>query len=307
MPIHFTCPHCAAATDVAEQYAGQSGPCARCGQSITVPPLGADSPFDSHAAPPKRGLGVGLTLLIGLAVAVPVLLVCGGILLALLLPAVGGAREAARRAACNNNLKQIGLAMHCYHEQYKCFPPAFIPDENGQPKHSWRVLLLPFMEEQALYAQYRFDEPWDSPNNKALAAQMPSVYRCPSDSDMTAGKTSYAMLVGPHAISDGPTPRRLSDIRDGSSNTIMIVEAAGADINWLEPRDLDTKYMSFGINRAGKNAMIDFADISSNHTGVANVLFADGSVRSLSASIDSKILEAMTTIDGGEAVGPPDF
>jgi len=305
MPIHFTCPHCAAATDVAEQYAGQSGPCARCGKSITVPPLEAGSPFDSHAAPPKRGLGVGLTLLIGLAVAVPVLLVCGGILLALLLPAVQAAREAARRAACANNLKQIGLAMHCYHDANKCFPPAFIPDENGKPKHSWRVLLLPYMEEQALYAQYRFDEPWDSPNNKALAARMPSVYRCPSDSDMTAGKTSYAMLVGPHAISDGPTPRRLSDIRDGSSNTIMIAEAASADINWLEPRDLDTADM-FGA-RGPAEGLFGYTEINSCHPNGANALFADGSVHYLSTSMDSKTLEAMTTIDGGEAVGPPNF
>ena len=307
MPIHFTCPHCAAATDVAEQYAGQSGPCARCGKSITIPLLEAGSPFGGYAPPPKPGLGVGLTLLIGLAVAVPVLLVCGGILLALLLPAVSAPREAARRAACANNLKQIGLAMHCYHDQYKCFPPAFIPDENGKPKHSWRVLLLPFMEEQALYAQYRFDEPWDSPNNTALAAQMPQVYRCPSDSDMTPGKTSYAMLVGPHAISDGPTPRRLGDIKDGSSNTIMIVEAADAGINWLDPRDLNTEDMGFNRGGGPAEGLFGMTEITSCHAHVVNVLFADGSVRSISNTIDPKILEAMTTIDGGEAVGPPDF
>jgi prepilin-type processing-associated H-X9-DG protein len=305
MSIHFTCPHCAAATDVAEQYAGQSGPCARCGKTITVPPLEAGSPFGGSAPPPKRGLGAGMIILIALAAAVPVLLVCGGILLALLLPAVQAAREAARRAQCNNNLKQIGLAMHNYHALHNCFPPAFIPDENGKPKHSWRVLLLPFMEEQALYAQYRFDEPWNGPHNKALAARMLSVYRCPSDSDTTPGKTSYAMLVGPHAISDGPTPRRLSDIKHGSSNTIMIVEAAGAGINWLDPRDLDTADM-FG-ERGPAEGLFGYTEINSCHPNGANALFADGSVHYLSTSMDSKTLEAMTTIDGGEAVGPPNF
>ncbi|HUT59516.1 MAG TPA: DUF1559 domain-containing protein, partial [Phycisphaerae bacterium] len=121
--------------------------------------------------------------------------------------------------------------------------------------------------------------------------------------------------------SDGPTARRLSDIKDGSSNTIMIVEAASAGINWLDPRDLNTGPMSFviyhgsvgrisdlpGMNDVNVPGMNDVTEISSCHPGGANVLFADGSVRYLSASMDSKTLEAMTTIDGGEAVGAPDF
>ena len=145
---------------------------------------------------------------------------------------------------CTNNLKQIGLAMHNYAQAYKCFPPAYIADKNGKPMHSWRVLILPYLEEQALYAQYRFNEPWNSPHNKALADQMPPVYRCPSEGDSNRSETSYAMLVGPHAISDGPTPRRFSDIKDGTSNTIMVAECARRGINWLEPRDLKTNEMT---------------------------------------------------------------
>src|SRR5262249_42952585 len=79
----------------------------------------------------------------------------------------------ARRSQCKNNLKQIGLAMFNYHDAYGCFPPAYIADADGRPMHSWRVLLLPFLDEAARYRKYRFDEPWDGPNNSELATSVP--------------------------------------------------------------------------------------------------------------------------------------
>ena len=272
-----------------------------CGQTITVPAASAGSaPFGAYPPPPKRGLGVGMTILIALAAAVPVLVVCGGILIALLLPAVQAAREAARRAQCSNQLKQIGLAMHNYYQAHGTFPPAFIPDENGNPKHSWRVLILPYLDAGAVYAQYRFDEPWDSPNNKALATQMPKLFQCPSETVQTPGKTSYAMLVGPHAFSDGPHGRKYTEIRDGTSNTIMIVEASSAGINWLDPRDLNTEDMGFSPGTVGPaEGIFGITEISSCHPNTANVLFVDGSVKSISSTIDPKKLEDMITIDGG--------
>src|SRR5437588_6801844 len=102
-------------------------------------------------------------------------------MVALLLPAVQAAREAARRAQCTNNLKQIGLAMHNYHSSNNCFPPAFTTDRDGKPLLSWRVLLLPYLECSSLYANFHLDEPWDSPHNRPLVNQMPSVFACPSD------------------------------------------------------------------------------------------------------------------------------
>ncbi len=219
-----------------------------------------------------------------------------------LLPSVQSAREAARRASCSNNLRQIGLAMHNYHDKYNCFPPAFLPDENGKPKHSWRVLLLPFLDEKSLYAEYRFDEPWNSPHNTAVASRMPGVYRCPADSTAIASHTtSYAMLVGPRAISDGPTARRMADINSPSS-TIMVGEAAGAGINWLEPRDIDVGKMTFQIRHPGPNSEAEINDISSSHPIVANVLLCDGSVHALSDTVDPKLLKAMTTIDASETI-----
>jgi hypothetical protein len=301
VPIQFTCPHCSTTTEVADQYVGQTGACTHCGKTITVPSPDGAAPPDGVGQPPKRGLSGWVTCLIVVAAAIPVLVVCGGILLALLLPAVQAAREAARRMQCTNNLKQIGLAMQNYVHTHGCCPPAFIPDKNGKPMHSWRVLILPLLGQDSLYKQYRFDEPWNGPHNRALMDQMPSVYRCPTDGDSNRSKTNYATLVGPHAICDGPTSRRPSDVKDGLANTIVVAECAGAGINWLEPRDLNTEEMTFHIRTTGDSGSSK-SDISSCHVGGANVLMGDMSVRYLPNSIDPKVLKAMTTIDGGEPV-----
>ena len=170
-----------ATTDVADQYAGQSGPCAHCGKMVTVPLPGGMSPPTDAGRPVKQGMGTGAIVAIVLVVVLMVALVCGGILVALLLPAVQAAREAARRMTCNNNLKQIALAMHNYQTAYKTSPPAYIPDKNGKPMHSWRVLIPPYLEgEDGVYKDYRFKEPWDSPHNKALAAGCPGCLLVPA-------------------------------------------------------------------------------------------------------------------------------
>ncbi len=218
------------------------------------------------------------------------------------------ARTAPRRSSCANNLKQIGLAMQQYEAKYGCFPPAYIPDENGKPKHSWRVLILPFLGYKEMYDAYHFDEPWNGPHNMVMAECWLNDYLCPSDPTPRTpdpdhmGKTNYVMLVGPHAISDGPTARRKADITNGLGNTIMVIEVVGADINWLEPRDLDVSKMTFHIVHPGKESTTNVTDISSGHPSSANVLMCDGTVRSLPDTIDPGVLKAMTTIDGGQTV-----
>ena len=295
MPIQFTCPHCGTQTNVAEEYAGQSGPCAQCGKTITILPAGAPPGY----APPPRSSSGGPALVIVAVVGGMILLAAViGVLIALLLPATNAAREAARRVACINNLKQIGLAMHNYHDTYKCFPPAYIADENGGPMHSWRVLLLPFMEQQALYEQYNFKEPWDGPNNSRLVGMIDTVfYRCPSE-DLTQGRseTSYVMIVGPGTISDGPTPTQMGQIADGVSNTIMLVEVTGSGIRWAEPRDLKLEEITLAVNEGAGNG------IGGKHPGVAHVLFCDGRVDILAKPIGPDRLRGMTTIAGGENV-----
>jgi prepilin-type processing-associated H-X9-DG protein len=291
MPIPFTCPHCGLQTNVADEYAGQTGPCAGCGKPVTVPTPTRPTPYTPQ--PAKRPMPVVLIVVLVLGG----VLLCSGIPIALLLPAVQAAREAARRSQCSNNLKQLALAMHNYHDTYRCFPPAYLADENGNPTHSWRVLILPFIEQQALYELYDFDQPWDSPANLSLAQTVIPAYQCPSDPSATGPETSYVMVVGPGTLYDGTEPTSMQDITDGTSNTIMLVEVTGAGINWSEPRDLDLEQIALQINAPSGQGM------GSKHPGGMNVAFCDGSVRFLSETIDPQTLERLITIDDGNPVG----
>jgi prepilin-type processing-associated H-X9-DG protein len=223
-----------------------------------------------------------------------------GILVALLLPAVQAAREAARRATCVNNMKQIGIALMSYHDQYKSFPPAYAADENGQPMHSWRVLILPFLEDAeaaSVYREYKFEEPWNGPNNAKLAARMPPVFSCPSDS--LDGVTSYAAVVGDDTLWPGAASVPIRKIVDGTSGTIAVVETAGPGIPWLEPRDVTVAEALRGINAQGAQG-----GFSSYHPGGANVLFADGSIHFLNESTPPERIRALLTIGGGEEAEP---
>ncbi len=214
--------------------------------------------------------------------------------LRLFLPAVQQAREAARRSQCKNNLKQIGLALHNYNEAYGCLPPAYIADESGKPMHSWRVLILPFLDAAPLYNQYDFSEPWDGPNNSRLLAQMPPVYACPSHPGTGSYTTKYAGVFGENCVFHGAEPTKFADITDGTSNTIMVGESANANIPWMKPEDVDvTVHPSLG----------DRDGFSSYHTGGAQFLLSDGSVRFLSLSLNPDVLKALFTRNGGETVG----
>ena len=297
MPLSYTCPHCGAATEVSDEFAGMSGPCARCGQTISIPPLplAGDPGAPPNVRPKNSSTPVVLLIIAG----VVVFGVCtAGILAALLLPAVQSAREAARRMQCSNNLKRIGVAMEQYHRQHGSYPPAYIPDENGQPMHSWRVLILPYLGQDALYDQYDFNEPWDGPNNSALAAAMPDVYGCPSDPAADMAITSYVAVVGQGTAFPGAEPTSLDQFTDGKATTFLLIEDRDAGINWLEPRDvgLDEVQMRLANPNIGPS-------VTSLHPYGANVLYADGHVEFLGEAQDPEMLKGRFTIDGGE----PDY
>lgn len=164
-----------------------------------------------------------------------------GMLICLLLPAVQSAREVSRRTSCKNNVKQIGLALHNYHDRYGSFPPPYTVGADGRPLHSWRVLILPYLDEIPLYNRFRLDEPWNSPHNIDVGKEMPDVYACPSreppDEDLK-NRTSYVAVVGDGTMwpGDGQS-RQLSDVSDAASNTILVIES-DCGITWYEPRDL---------------------------------------------------------------------
>lgn len=224
------------------------------------------------------------------------------ILLALLVPAVKHAHSDSRRMLCKNNLKQIGLALHNYHDAYDCFPPAFIADDQGQPAHSWRVLILPFMEEQNLYDQYRFDEPWDGPNNSKLVDSMPQLFACPTFSDSKLGTadranrlTMYMAISDTGAAFDGANCRSIRDVSDGASNTTMVTEARRFANVWMAPSDVSISQFKTEL-RESRGSKIG------HHKDGLHLLMCDGSARFVSHSTDQKSVNALTTIAGGENV-----
>jgi prepilin-type processing-associated H-X9-DG protein len=241
----------------------------------------------------KRVSGKGLAIsgiVLGSVSCVMMLLVIP-VMIALLLPAVQAAREAARRSQCTNNLKQIALAMHNYATVYGCFPPAATYDKDGKPLLSWRVLILPYLEQGTLYNQFHLDEAWDSPNNKPLGDQMPTTLRCPSEPE-TNRVTTYQVVVDPSALFTGkPSGVPISAVTDGTSNTLMVVEGT-SPVPWSKPEDLSLKSAD------------PLLGMGSKHPGGFNASMADGSVRFFKSSISPLVIKALVTRNGGEVLGP---
>ena len=212
-----------------------------------------------------------------------------GVLTALLLPAVQAAREAARRAHSSNNMKQIGLAFHNHFAAKRKFPSKAIYSDAGKPLLSWRVQILPYLEQQNLYDQFHLDEPWDSEHNKALISKMPGVFRNPNG--RVQFKTNYLLPVGPGTIFEKNESLGMRDITDGTSNTIMLVEANDDQaVIWTRPSDLD-----FDPDRPLSN-------LGKVRAGIFLALVADGSVNPISTAIDPAILKAMFSAAGGEKI-----
>lgn len=213
---------------------------------------------------------------------------------AMVAPAVVNIRQAAARNQSMNNLKQIGLAMHNSHDTYRAFPARYFADKNGKPLLSWRVHILPFIGHADLYNQFKLDEPWDSPNNKKLIAKMPQSYRSPN-SKAGPNLTTYVTPVYKDSIFSGAEGMKIQKILDGTSNTIMVVEANDKNaVIWTKPDDIE-------IN--AKNPIDGL--IQANGRGF-NALFADGSVRFIASGIDAATLRALFTASGGEVVGQVD-
>jgi beta-lactamase regulating signal transducer with metallopeptidase domain len=217
-----------------------------------------------------------------------------------LAPAVTTARAAASRAQSINNLKQIGLAFHNYAQANNHFPPPVLTGgEQGKFPYSWRVALLPYLEHDALYRKYRFDEPWDGPHNRELIEQMPAVYSVSggSGAPLSRSNTSYYVFSGPTTALGSPWafgsknsgPTTLAEITDGMSNTILAVEWDG-NVPWTKPDDIP-----FDPNGP-------VPALGGFWPEVFNVLMCDGSVRSLKKEIFANILKALITKAGGEVI-----
>lgn len=297
MPISFTCPSCGQSSVVGDEYAGQTGPCRGCGNTVTIPFSGAMAKpaYGPPSTSTKSGGAFGaIAVILGILGIGGVL--CGGVLVALLLPAIQSARTAAQRMQSSNNLKQIALAFHNYESTYKQLPAAYLLDADGKRTMSWRVAILPFMESVRVYENYKTNEPWDSASNQAVTNVPIMTYKNPADTKAGPLETSYMVVTGPGTLFEDDKATRFSEVTDGLSNTILAVEVVGTGVKWSEPKDLDINTMIFKINGGGANA------IGSPFKNGANVAMADGSVRFLSNSMLEATLRAMLTRNGGEAI-----
>jgi len=185
------------------------------------------------------------------------------------------------------------LAVAIYHQEEGHFPPAYVTGPDGRPWHSWRVLILRYMDSAGLYAAYDFSEPWDGPNNRKLAGRMPSLYAFSGFAEEGNTTTNFLAVVGPETAWPAPATARREDVTDGSSKTIMLVENLGAAVHWMEPRDLLFAEMDFSLNTPG--------GVGSVYDSPAVVTVGEN-VRQLDEDITPHTLRALLTIAGGEDV-----
>jgi len=285
--------------------------------TVGVSPVNGRHACGPLKSPCKDGSGwPGGFTLVELLVVIAII----GILIALLLPAVQAAREAARRMQCTNNLKQIALAMHTYHDTLRIFPPGSVRVPQG---HTWYTFVLPFIEQRPLYDQVdpRGQQiPATAPSDGPLVTQL-GIYRCPSDSGKAINKwygnyptvnyvASRAMFNAPGNSMNWPLSLRIRDILDGLSNTFLISERGLAErstagiwsgwittagsFNFSSTSPINTPYLATDGDPTGPVDVTPSADpwysrftVTSRHPGGANFAFCDGSVHFISENIET--------------------
>lgn len=270
------------------------------------------------------------------------------ILLALLLPAVQKVREAAYRVWCGSNLRQLAVALHHYHLDFGRFPPGM----TSSPRHAWGSFVLPYLEERSLQACLNFNAPWDDLVNQPFIAKEVKVFTCPSapgdrplpPSGLMTGRSDYSAifnvdyrlvntgLLAPwHGANDGVLMLEyslaLTDISDGASNTLLLVEVAGRPQHWrrrlpvgatdvagwavfnaITPINLDG-FSPDGVTMWGPCAVncTNVHEIYAFHTGGANVVYADGHVGFLREQVNIRVVAGLVTSRGGEPLTPADL
>jgi type II secretory pathway pseudopilin PulG len=240
-------------------------------------------PFLKEQPNVRRGLTVMEVLVI--------LAIIGLLAALLLLPDVETSPRPARRSQCRFNLKLIGLALHNYHDAYGAFPPAYTVDESGRPLHSWRTLILPYLDQAPLYNKIDLTKPWNDPVNLQFAQTSVPVFSCPS----FAGDphlTLYHAIVAEDSILNPGTSKTIKEISDGTSNTLLVLEVdKSRAVPWMSPSDHGT---------------VSFLRMTENsvtvHRGAIEALLADGSVRTVSVKLDAETRRRLISSSAGDVV-----
>ena len=221
-------------------------------------------------------------------------LIIGGVFL--LLPAIQQSREAARRTQSKNNLKQLGLALHNYHDNYVCFPPGTIANSTGKTFHGWQTMLLPYMDRAPLYNQINFHIPWNESTNASLSKSTIPALQNPRIDGNKASSEGYS-LTHYSANSNlmwNNSNMRIAKITDGTSNTLLGGDIGAAFPPWAAPGNFrdPTNGLSGGSQGFG-----------TGNGGYAQMLMGDGSIRLINSNIDPKVLRRLSLPNDGEVVG----
>lgn len=208
------------------------------------------------------------------------------------------ANEASNHRERVQRFKQIAIAMHNYYDTYKCLPPAAIRDKDGKPLLSWRVAILPYIDQSDLYKQFHLDEPWDSSHNRSLIDKLPGTYMDlgpKADQLNREGKTTCQVPVGPQTVFYKNEGTKFAEITDGTSNTILVIEVdPKRAVEWTKPEDwdVDMKQIRKGLERPDRSAF--------------TAAFGDGHVELIDLSkIDDAKLRALLTRAGRETIEQP--
>ncbi len=227
------------------------------------------------------------------------------VLILLLLPPFDVGRESSRQAQCINHLHQVTKALQIHERMQDSFPAA--RGSENAPPHSWRLAILPQIDEQSLWQSYRFDEPWDSPHNSLVGDTPVNLFACPSDpTHSLQSRTNYLAVVGPEAAWLPERGRARDEFKDGLWQTILLIDVPGRDVPWSQPADLTfeeavdllTTAPSQTPHSRTRNPGFFYKD---DQQGVL-VAFANGRVDFLHLPLSKDLATALLTIDGGETI-----
>lgn len=259
-----------------------------------LPPRRRDRDDEDEYRPRRRASGgdsgVKTVLIVLACIGVVGFCLIGSVVLGMVLLVRTASKQigvAIAAAQTNADYSTISAALHAYETKHGRFPPVAMKTKDGKPGLSWRVAILPFMGEEALYKEFKLDEAWDHPDNMKLASRMPLVFSAKNGDPLD--QTHVRVFAGPRAIMNFRESKRTADITDGMANTILLVESTQA-IRWIEPTELSYEKTQ------------PFAPLGASDRDYFTVAFADGMVRPLQKSISPDKLRLAVTCDDGQPV-----
>ena len=222
-------------------------------------------------------------------------LVVGGVVASLMLPAFTGDGLASTRTRCENNLRQIGIAINLYEYEHGHYPPPFTTDENGRPLHSWRVLILPYLEMRDLFDQIDLTKPWNHPDNLRFADAMPQVFDCPKATESSPTfTTAYVAVTGHDTVWRPDATVSTRDVPDGTSKTVLVIECEAARTHWMAPNDVLFDDI-VPVETTGETMLL-----SGPHPNSAVIVFCDGHVQYVSNKLRAQTIRSLCSRNGND-------